>query len=214
MTVTWAGRRVEEDVALIVDESADEHAVPRRIVRAIVVAESDGDPLALGDYVDGVPLSAGLLQGYTGERGQAHGYTVEELQDPEFNMRLLMPPIARAYRSGRAQGLTGADLVRHVAGVSGHPGNPAYIENDDVRRAALRSIERIVTIWRDLDDEAPAAAAATPDAGPSRELAAAARPTVTMRPLWGGPPPPWIAAAADAVIAIATAAWRRVRGAW
>jgi hypothetical protein len=46
--------------------------------------------------------------------GRGAGYTKEQLLDPEFNLELGMSEIAKWYRQGTAQGLSGSALATYV----------------------------------------------------------------------------------------------------
>jgi hypothetical protein len=79
------------------------------ILRAIIQAESQWNPNAVGD----AGASIGLLQNHM-RGGRGTGYTKEQLLDPRFNLELGMPEISSWYRRGTAAGLSGADLARYV----------------------------------------------------------------------------------------------------
>lgn len=79
------------------------------VLRAIIQAESQWNPNAVGDK----GASIGLLQNHM-RGGRGTGYTKAQLLDPGFNVRLGMPEIAKWYKQGEAQGLHGADLAKYV----------------------------------------------------------------------------------------------------
>jgi hypothetical protein len=91
------------------------------VLRALIMAESEGDPNAVGDNGN----SIGLLQAnMAGGRGQ--GYTADQLRDPDFNLRIAQAEVTQAYAEGKAQGLAGRDLARHVAIKAQRPREDTY----------------------------------------------------------------------------------------
>jgi len=89
----------------------------KRVVSAIVMAESGGDPNKInnkGEY------SVGLLQANM-QGGRGTGYSLEQLLDPRFNLELGMQEIVPAYQEGRRQGLTGPELAAYVSRVAQRP---------------------------------------------------------------------------------------------
>ncbi|GMU39476.1 MAG: hypothetical protein AMXMBFR23_03420 [Chloroflexota bacterium] len=152
-TITWAGVRVDEGLARKVDAAADAHAVPRNVVRAIVLAESAGraDVIAHEAAATRGGYSVGLLQLY--DFGQGAGMSVAERQDPDRNLAVGVPHIARAWQA--TTHLTGAERVRRTAALSGHPADPTVMAHGTPRVQAERAIERIVDLWRTLEGEAP-----------------------------------------------------------
>jgi hypothetical protein len=89
------------------------------VLRALIMAESTGDPNAVGDNGN----SIGLLQAnMAGGRGQ--GYTADQLRDPDFNLSIAQPEITSTYAAGKAQGLAGRDLTRYVAVHAQRAGSP------------------------------------------------------------------------------------------
>jgi TP901 family phage tail tape measure protein len=81
----------------------------KNVLRAIIQAESQWNPNAVGDK----GASIGLLQNHM-RGGRGTGYTKAQLLDPEFNVRLGMAEISKWYRQGEALGLSGPDLARYV----------------------------------------------------------------------------------------------------
>lgn len=151
--ITWAGFRVDETIARKVDAAADAHAVPRNVVRAIVLAESGGraDAVAHESASRQGGYSVGLLQLY--DYGQGKGMSVAARQDPDTNLAVGVPHIARAWQA--TTHLSGAERVRRTAALSGHPGDPTVMAQGNPRLQAEKAIERIVGLWRDLEGEAP-----------------------------------------------------------
>jgi len=91
----------------------------KKVVHAIALTESGGDPRAAGDYWtddDGVNRahSYGLFQANV-QGGRGQGHKIEDLQDAEYNIKISVPELYQAYTDGINQGLSGADLVAHVS---------------------------------------------------------------------------------------------------
>lgn len=102
---------------LVVDESNKEN-IPAWVLGDIIAVESDFNPSLVGDN----GTSFGLLQEHYG--GQADGHTQAELLNPQSNLDIGTPPIAKAYRDGVAGGITDrVQLLQYVANNSGHPDN-------------------------------------------------------------------------------------------
>jgi len=95
----------------------------RRVLRALILAESDGNPGAVRRTAR--EWSVGLLQANRlGGRGV--GYSEAELQDPAFNLALGMPEISAAYRRATAEGYRGAPRAVRVAELAQRP-DPATL---------------------------------------------------------------------------------------
>lgn len=111
---------------------ADQYGVPSGVWYPIMVAESNGNPSAVGDN----GKSIGLFQLNTAG-GQGSGYAPATLYDPVVNARIAMPAIAEAYYAVKGK-YTGAELTAQVAARSGHPGgsisNPLSPSNTGVSR--------------------------------------------------------------------------------
>ena len=93
------------------------HNVPEYIWKAIMEAESSGNPLALGDNGN----SVGLFQLNT-VGGQGAGYTPALLQDPIINASIAVNSISDAWDVVKYMGLSPSDEAKQVAIRSGHPG--------------------------------------------------------------------------------------------
>jgi soluble lytic murein transglycosylase-like protein len=85
-----------------------EAGVPPEFILALIKAESNGNPRAVGD----AGHSVGLFQLH--DRGVGYGYTVEQRYDPALQFQLMMPRIAAAYNAGVAKGLSGRQLAMFV----------------------------------------------------------------------------------------------------
>jgi len=85
-----------------------EAGVPPEFILALIKAESNGNPRAVGD----AGHSVGLFQLH--DRGVGYGYTVEQRYDPALQFQLMMPRIAAAYQAGVAKGLSGRQLAMFV----------------------------------------------------------------------------------------------------
>lgn len=106
----------------IVSQVAESYGVPPWIALDIMQVESGGNPSAVGDQ----GTSFGLFQLHKGG-GQGDGYPLSVLLDPVRNTEIAMSPIARAYRQGVQQGLTGYSLLEYTASHSGHPTETGYM---------------------------------------------------------------------------------------
>lgn len=146
----WATYTVRDDVAALVDESSDAHRVPRNIVRAIVLGESSGNPAVVVNEAAG-GVSVGLLNLYDG--GQGAGMSIAERQDPRRNLAVGVPYIASAHAA--TMHLVGANRVRRIAALSGHPGDPERMPPGADRVFAEQNIERLVGIWQALEAQTP-----------------------------------------------------------
>ncbi|MCK9485589.1 MAG: lytic transglycosylase domain-containing protein [Dehalococcoidia bacterium] len=153
-TINWIGYQVDEVIARKVDAAADSAGIPRNVLRAVVLSESGGNPLAIGDHDIGG--SVGLLQLYRGPNGgggQGAGYTVAYLQDPDNNLAIGVPYIARAWRETAGISPMRERVARTYA-LSGHPNDlPAgkpYVEIITKKWEELEGIdptpERTVTV--------------------------------------------------------------------
>jgi hypothetical protein len=92
------------------------------VLRALVLAESGGNPAEIGDSGQ----SYGLLQAYTGAGGgRGSGHDPARLLDPEYNLDIAQPEITQAYAQARGEGLEGAALARRVGQLAQRP-DPAY----------------------------------------------------------------------------------------
>lgn len=195
MTVMWARYQVSDRVAALVDQHSDRERLPRNLLRAIVLAESGGNPSADGDGGE----SIGLLQLHA--RGQGAGMSVAERIDPERNLAVGVPPIARAWRNSAHMPYDRARVER-VALTSGHP-----IENidlatpsDDPRSAwqiAMHGARNIGNVWDELQAWEPDAPTPTPVAP-----AAQAGQTVTEAVTWAREHPAFAVAAGVAAAAL------------
>ncbi|MCK6544408.1 transglycosylase SLT domain-containing protein [Myxococcota bacterium] len=100
----------------MVREYAAKHGIPEgqmahfeNFVLTMMKVESGGNPNAIGDNGH----SVGLFQMH--DQGAGHGMSVEQRKDPRVQFETMMPKFVAAYRSGRAQGLDGAQLAIHIA---------------------------------------------------------------------------------------------------
>lgn len=101
---------------------AGEYGVPAWIPEDIAYVESQFHPGAVGDN----GTSFGLFQLHVGG-GQGDGYSLQTLLNPLANTTIAMQTISQAYKAGRAQGLTGFQLLSYVADHSGHPDETGYM---------------------------------------------------------------------------------------
>ena len=116
-------RPVPHMVAETVWELADRYSArygldDPRVLRALILAESEGNPGVVKRTES--EWSVGLLQAnLLGGRGE--GYSESELLDPERNLALAMPEIAAAYRQALAEGYRGAPVAVRVAELAQRP---------------------------------------------------------------------------------------------
>ena len=123
------------ELDVIIREEAAAAFVPLDLAYTYIAAESGFNPAAhaLTDLED----SVGLLQ-LNRRGGQGEGYSVEQLLDPRFNLRVGFPPIALAYAGVWTAEISAYEFLYQVSVRSGHPG---LVERGDPR------IVRIFNIW-------------------------------------------------------------------
>lgn len=111
------------------------HALPPLVGLAIAYAESGFNPRAVGDQ----GRSYGLLQAHT-TLGMGQGYTPEQLMDPEFNLDLVLPAVARAYRESQ-----GDEEERFRAAYLAINPNAAQVDQGPLQRAldAFRTLRAL-----------------------------------------------------------------------
>ncbi len=86
------------------------------VLNAIALAESGGDPKAVGDAGNSIGLFQNNMAG-----GRGASYTKVQLEDPQFNAELAAKELSYYYRQGMAQGLKGANLVAYVSRTGQRP---------------------------------------------------------------------------------------------
>jgi hypothetical protein len=175
--VDLAGYSVAADVLAVVEGVARGHGIPRNVLLAIVLAESAGDPGAVGDG----GRSFGLLQLFTAG-GQGDGHAPTDLMRAGYNLSVGTPHIARAWKANRH--LSGDARMVRTAAESGHPRDPLTIEHGPLRESVERSIERIVSIYRALEAEAPSAEASPRGLGDASRAALDASGAVVRGVAW------------------------------
>lgn len=111
---SWSG----ELDAIIREESAAA-GVPLDLAYTFIAVESGFDPRARAQTPQ--EDSVGLLQ-LNRLGGQGQGYTVAQLMDPRFNLRVGLPPIRRAYEQSLGLDAAPVEFIYQVATRSGHPG--------------------------------------------------------------------------------------------
>lgn len=104
----------------IIDQAAEKY-IPgneefKRVLHAIVLAESNGDPDAEGDNGNSIGLFQNNMAG-----GRGAGYTIEQLKDPIFNANLAAQDLARYFKDGIKRGLRGKDLTAFVSRTGQRP---------------------------------------------------------------------------------------------
>jgi hypothetical protein len=121
---------IDDVIACVIRDEARRLDCPEFLALGIAGAESNWDPLALGDN----GRSFGLFQLYIdGGQGSDWQDNPVVLYNPRFNSRIAIPPIKRAYDAATAYGLTGTVAIRATAVASGHPG-PVDLYDDRVDR--------------------------------------------------------------------------------
>lgn len=81
-----------------------------KIMHAIVLTESGGNPYAIGDNGDSIGLFQNNMAG-----GRGAGHKKEDLLNPEYNASISIPALYRVYLDGAMKGLRGSDLVAYVS---------------------------------------------------------------------------------------------------
>lgn len=107
---------IEKAINQVADKYLPGDAEFKKVVRAIVTAESGGNPNIEGDG----GASIGLLQANM-SAGRGVGYTKEQLKDPVFNLELGMKELVPAYQQGIAQGIRGSQLAAYVSRIAQRP---------------------------------------------------------------------------------------------
>ncbi len=108
------GTTVSGDVGGIIDRIAEEFRPGdeefRKIMHAIALAESGGDPNAVGDNGNSIGLYQNNMAG-----GRGQGHSIENLKNPEYNARLAAGELSRFFDIGRRKGLSGQNLTAYVS---------------------------------------------------------------------------------------------------
>ena len=86
------------------------------VLRAIIQAESNWNPNAVGDQGSSIGLLQNNMKG-----GRGSGYTKQQLLDPNFNVQLGMGEISQWYQRGVEKGLSGAALATYVGKYAQRP---------------------------------------------------------------------------------------------
>lgn len=151
--VSWAGVPVSSVIAAKVDARSDAAGMPRNVLRAFVLGESNGDPNIIGDAGE----SAGLLQLHA--RGQGAGMTIAERQDPDRNLDVGVPPIVSAWNRSASMPYDRARVER-VALTSGHPTENVDLLTPGTKawRIAMAGAKNIGNWWDKLERDNPSAA--------------------------------------------------------
>ncbi len=122
------------------------YGVPVYVWRPIMLAESSGNPNAVGD----AGTSFGLFQLHYG--GQGTGYSRAQLLNPVSNAQIAAPYIARAYHSVKNLNVPPLQQAGEVAIRSGHPGGapnvPLLSAQGQAARARINLLaqEEVVTM--------------------------------------------------------------------
>ncbi len=108
------------DLDNVIRAEAQVAGVPLDLAYAIIAAESSFDPRA--HALSAIEDSVGLLQ-LNRRGGQGTGYSVEQLMDPQLNLRLGLPAIRRAFEQSWQPNIDPFEFIYRVATRSGHPGD-------------------------------------------------------------------------------------------
>lgn len=109
----------------LIERMADKYQVPAAFLGAVMMAESAGDPNAVGDE----GLSVGLFQLH--ERGMGAGLGELRL-DPELNASIGARGLAEGWHEGLREGLEGEELVRFAYDFRFNPGGGDQYQGDSV----------------------------------------------------------------------------------
>ncbi len=112
---------------------AEEFQISETFITAVMLAESGGNPNAVGDNGH----SVGLFQLH--DQGMGHGLG-DKRYDPEINARVGVAGLAVGWREGMARGLQGEELVRFAYDYRFNPGGGWKIQGD-----------RVVGYWKALE---------------------------------------------------------------
>ena len=98
----------------VIDNAAEKYAPGdaefKKVLHAIAMAESGGNPNAVGDGGNSIGLFQNNMAG-----GRGAGHRREDLLDPVYNADISAADLVNHYKQGVAQGLSGADLVAYVS---------------------------------------------------------------------------------------------------
>jgi hypothetical protein len=99
---------MNDKVYKILDKKARQYGLPLNVWWPVVMFESSGNPLAIGDG----GKSYGLFQINTSVH---HSYNINKgIQSIEYQADYWMPNLVTAYKQGKSKGLTGLDLTLYV----------------------------------------------------------------------------------------------------
>ena len=148
----------------LIENLAESFQVPAAFLGAVMMAESGGDPNAVGDG----GASVGLFQLHDQGMGQGLG---DLRLDPELNAAVGARGLAEGWHAGLEQGLSGEALVRAAYDHSFNPGGGAGWQGD--------SVYSYYRFYENLAQREPlppaggiAASAPGPDAGADSQAAA------------------------------------------
>jgi len=107
-------------VKKLIDQYADQYLSGdkefKMVLYAIALAESGGNPNAIGDNGNSIGIFQNNMAG-----GRGTGHTKEDLLDPEYNIRISMKELFNAFMQGRNMGITGSSLATFVSRVAQRP---------------------------------------------------------------------------------------------
>jgi len=88
----------------------------KKVIHAIALDESGGNPMAVGDNGNSIGIFQNNMAG-----GRGIGHTKENLSKAEYNIKLSVPELYRAFQSGINKGLKGSELTAYVSRVAQRP---------------------------------------------------------------------------------------------
>lgn len=103
-----------QNIQGIIDSAAEKYAPGdqefKKVLHAIAMAESGGNPGAVGDGGNSIGLFQNNMAG-----GRGAGHSPQDLMDPVYNADISAADLVNHYRQGVAQGLSGPNLVAYVS---------------------------------------------------------------------------------------------------
>ena len=111
-----------DEIASIINREAERLAPGnfefKNVLHAIALAESGGNNMLPGDHNQSFGVFQNRRNGvYEGKiiRGRGGDYSIEQLQDPEFEIPMAVSDLYRYYLNAKKLGLKGADAARYTS---------------------------------------------------------------------------------------------------
>jgi LysM repeat protein len=101
---------IEDIINQIANELAPGNEEFRLSLHAIALAESGGNPSAIGDGGSSIGLFQNNMAG-----GRGAGHTKQDLLDPIYNTYLAARDLINHFNNAKAQGLSGSDVTRYMS---------------------------------------------------------------------------------------------------